>query len=350
MLGAKTRQGASAFPRCGNDAARLCRRARLHRLCPLVSPNLRPLLPVGVRTWLSVLAVLLAVSLRAFAQSAPPVRYYDTGIGKTGGTLKGALHEIIKGHTVLPYTSTSTDTWDAVMMLDEDPLDSASVVLIYSGLTNLKTNNYTGGVGVGKWDREHLFPQSFGLVALSASSRAKTDVFNLRPIEYTVNSTRNNLFYDTTTTPFHTMAGAPGSSYDSDSWEPREEDKGIVARAAFYMATRYDGTDADVPDLELSDTPDAATYHFGKLSTLRPGSRLIVRRKGTRSSGSSAGPPWTGSFNSGWCEILMVCTISLRPARWSLITSQSFSPGRSALETKWCCWFSTAFRSANGSF
>ena len=113
-----------------------------------------------------------------------------------------------------------------------------------------------------------LVRQSFGLVALSASSRAKTDVFNLRPIDYTVNSTRNNLYYDTTTTPFHAMAGAPGSSYDSDSWEPREEDKGVVARAAFYMATRYDGTDADVPDLELSDTPDAATYRFGKLSTL----------------------------------------------------------------------------------
>ena len=71
-----------------------------------------------------------------------------------------------------------------------------------------------------------------------------------------------------TTTPYRTTAGAPGSSYDSDSWEPREDDKGVVARAAFYMATRYDGADADVPDLELSDTPDPATYRFGKLSTL----------------------------------------------------------------------------------
>jgi hypothetical protein len=44
--------------------------------------------------------------------------------------------------------------------------------------------------------------------------------------------------------------------------------KGPIARALFYMAVRYDGTDPDVPDLELSDTPNAAAYVFGKLSTL----------------------------------------------------------------------------------
>ncbi len=36
----------------------------------------------------------------------------------------------------------------------------------------------------------------------------------------------------------------------------------------FYMAVRYDGSDSDVPDLELSDTPNASLYRFGKLSTL----------------------------------------------------------------------------------
>jgi endonuclease I len=216
----------------------------------------------------AAVCVVVAFAQRGFCQSAPPPTYYDAAIGKTGAALKSSLHEIIKGQTVIPYTSSATDTWDAIMALDEDPLDSANVVLIYSGLTNLKTNNYTGGVGAGKWDREHVWPQSFGLVAISASSRAKTDLFNLRAIDYTANSTRGNLYYDVTTTPYRTTASAPGSSYDTDSWEPRDADKGVVARAAFYMATRYDGADADVPDLELSETPDAATYHFGKLATL----------------------------------------------------------------------------------
>lgn len=138
---------------------------------PLTGPRLR-VLALGL--------LIVATVARGFAQSEPPPSYYAPAIGTTGAALKAALHNVIKNHTVLPYTGTSTDTWDAVKMLDEDPADSASVVLIYSGLTNLKTNQYAGGVGAGKWDREHLFPQSFGLVAISASSRAKTDVFNLR--------------------------------------------------------------------------------------------------------------------------------------------------------------------------
>ena len=38
------------------------------------------------------------------------------------------------------------------------------------------------------------------------------------------------------------------------SWEPRTEEKGLIARAMFYMATRY--------------SPSAAQYPFGKLTTL----------------------------------------------------------------------------------
>jgi hypothetical protein len=36
----------------------------------------------------------------------------------------------------------------------------------------------------------------------------------------------------------------------------------------FYIAVRYDGSDPDVPDLELSDSPSASLYRFGKLTTL----------------------------------------------------------------------------------
>ena len=85
-------------------------------------------------------------------------------------------------------------------------------------------------------------------MALSASSRAKTDLFNLRPIDTIVNSTRGNKFYDNATAPVTLVSGAPGSSYDGDSWEPRFADKGQIARSAFYIAVRYDGADADVLD------------------------------------------------------------------------------------------------------
>jgi hypothetical protein len=48
---------------------------------------------------------------------------------------------------------------------------------------------------------------------------------------------------------------------------PRPEEKGDIARAMFYMAVRYEGGEA-TPDLKLSDTPNAATYTFGRLSDL----------------------------------------------------------------------------------
>ncbi|HEX8280834.1 MAG TPA: endonuclease, partial [Chthoniobacterales bacterium] len=187
------------------------------------------------------------------AESDAPIHYYDAAIGKTGPALKAALQSIIRNHTVIPYTAATTDTWDALKVLDQDPLDADSVLLIYSGLTALKSEQYTGSVGT--WEREHLWPQSYGITALSSSSRAMKDLFNLRPIDRNVNGSRGNKFYDISTAPFSMHPEASGSTYDSNSWEARAADKGAIARSMFYMAVRYDGSDSDVPDLELSDSP-----------------------------------------------------------------------------------------------
>jgi len=61
---------------------------------------------------------------------------------------------------------------------------------------------------------------------------------------------------------------SPENTYDTDSWEPSDEDKGRVARAAFYMAVRYDGSDANTFDIEISDSPSPAEQRMGKLTTL----------------------------------------------------------------------------------
>jgi len=118
----------------------------------------------------------LAAVLHAFGQSAPPLDYYDGAIGQTGAALKSALHEITKGHTVLPYTSTNPDTRDALTDIGEAPGDPASVVLIYSGLTNLKTNNYQGGVGAGTWDREHRSRMDLWRLALTVARKAISSI------------------------------------------------------------------------------------------------------------------------------------------------------------------------------
>lgn len=219
-----------------------------------------------VRVLLASLALSLAVAQAASAQSAPPVNYYDAAIGKTGTALKDALHDIIKGHTQIPYTASTTDTWDALCFLDEDPANNTRVVLEYSGFTIAKSAQV--GTSGGTWNREHLWPQSFGLDDINEFSIAKTDLFNLRPADEVVNNLRGNKFYDTSTAPISTNAGAPGCTYDADSWEPRAVEKGDIARSMFYMDVRYDGSDAEVPDLILSDSPNATQNRFGKLTTL----------------------------------------------------------------------------------
>lgn len=208
-----------------------------------------------------------------------PAGYYAVANGKTGPTLENALHGVIAPHTVLSYTP---GVWSALEVLDADPADPAnSVILIYSGLSDLISNeDHTGTAAAGAWNREHLWCQSF----FGDDPKIMTDVFNLRPIDDHVNSTRGNLPYDVTTLPGSHLAAAPGSSYDSDSWEPRDADKGVIARTLFYMAVAYDGTAGSVSTrkLTLSDTINLSTLTFGKLSTLLAWNRKYPVTDGER--------------------------------------------------------------------
>lgn len=86
-------------------------------------------------------------------QGVPPPGYYDSAQGRLGVELRRALHSIIDGHRVVPYSSsTALDTSDALKVLDEDADDTNSVRLIYSVDFDSKTNF---GLTTG-WNREHL--------------------------------------------------------------------------------------------------------------------------------------------------------------------------------------------------
>ena len=61
---------------------------------------------------------------------------------------------------------------------------------------------------------------------LELNSRAKSDLFNIRPIDINVNSSRGNKYYDISTPPVSSYPESPDSTYDSNSWEPRIADKG----------------------------------------------------------------------------------------------------------------------------
>jgi len=223
---------------------------------------------------------ILLIALQAWgrAQYTPPQGYYAAAEGLSGPALKAALHSIIRNHTIIPYTANWTDAWDALKALDQDPANPVNVRLIYSNGSVPAWD--TAGDGntsftENSWEREHLWPRSFGVGNDGADT---SDLFNLRPVRGSVNSSRSNRYYDQAdpfhpTDPARTPPNCLECLYDyyngqGGIWTPRPEEKGDLARAMFYMAVRYDGRDANTVDLELSDEPNDTAGIFAFLSTL----------------------------------------------------------------------------------
>jgi endonuclease I len=202
----------------------------------------------------------------AAAQYDPPTGYYATAEGLTGPALKAALHDIIDGHT-----SIDAESFMALRTLDQDPNNTNNVIAIYSGTSEPKFAD--GGL---TWNREHCWPLAYGIG--SENSLAGADLFNLRSCLTGVNQTRGSRFYDQASTnhptdPAVAPPGAPECLYDANRgqgeiWTPRPSEKGDLARAMFYMAVRYDGSDPGSVDLELGDEANPSQAVFGKLKTL----------------------------------------------------------------------------------
>lgn len=176
-----------------------------------------------------------------------PAGYYDSADGLTGVQLKNTLNNIIDGHIEFPYTSASTDTWDILKETDKDTLNSNNVILIYSGWSVNGAQEYNSGSG---WNREHVWAKSRG--DFGTSQGPGTDVHALRPCDISVNSARNNRWFDFAEQEYIDTDGPTGSNIGDTSWvwEPRDVVKGDVARMIFYMTTRYEGENGEV-DLEL---------------------------------------------------------------------------------------------------
>lgn len=218
------------------------------------------------RAWgsgLSALAVAAGVLVApgAVAQAGTttadvPAGYYDSAEGLTGEALKAELNDIISDADAVSYSA----VWDGLMASDEDPANPNNVILLYSGESRAKSRN---GGAVGDWNREHVWAKSHG--DFGTATGPGTDLHHLRPTDVQVNSIRGNKDFDEGGSA---VSGAPGNYTDSDSFEPRDEVKGDVARMILYMAVRWEGEDS-FADLEPNDTVNngSAPYH-GRLSTL----------------------------------------------------------------------------------
>jgi len=118
-----------------------------------------------------------------------------------------------------------------------------------------------GGTHADSWNREHVWVKSHGFPA--KKDTAYTDIHHLRPADRSLNSTRGVKDFDEGGYP---ISEAPGSFTDYDSFEPRDQIKGDIARMLFYMAVRYENK--STYDLTLRDKTGTYGASLGKLSTL----------------------------------------------------------------------------------
>lgn len=205
-----------------------------------------------------ITAPALTATPAAATTTAYDSTYYKNAVGKTGSSLKSSLHTIISANvSKISYSA----VWNALKVTDQDPNNSNNVILMYSGVSRSKSLN---GGAVGDWNREHVWAKSHG--DFGEVTGPGTDLHHLRPADVTVNSVRGNLDFDNGGS---TVANGGGSRVDSDSFEPRDADKGDVARMILYMAVRYDGDDG-FADLEPNEkVNNGSNPYIGKLSVLK---------------------------------------------------------------------------------
>jgi endonuclease I len=212
--------------------------------------------------WLLLLAAVWApASLRGDAYD-PPANYYGTATG-TGATLKSQLNDVIDNHTVVSYDAART----ALQITDADPAHASGYMLTVYDRTSVNVAAINPGGPVPGWDnaatwnREHVWPRSRGI---DSSGPDDSDLFNLRPALTINNGDRGNL-------NFGAVFGTPWgvvTDKGSSKWSPGAADAGMIARQAFYMAVRYDGTDGSTTNLELFANNPSTSQGLGDLDRL----------------------------------------------------------------------------------
>ena len=202
-------------------------------------------------TRIKLLFLSLFVSAN-FLYAQIPAGYYDPANGLSGTPLQAALHNIIKGHTVITYAA----LWGAYANTDKKA--NGKVWDMYSDVPGGTPpyeftfgTDQCGSYGVEGdcYNREHSFPKSW----FNDASPMVSDLFHIVPTDGKVNGQRNNYPYGKVGSASWTslngskLGNCISPGYTSTVFEPIDEYKGDFARIYFYMAVRYYTEDASWP-------------------------------------------------------------------------------------------------------
>lgn len=183
----------------------------------------------------------LCVAATASAFGAAPSQYYISCENKNGQNLLSAVHNVIKNHTTLSYSSLNT------YYPETDAYPDGTLWDIYSTKhwpTSQKCGNYSS---LGDcYNKEHSMPKSW----FDDASPMYSDLMHLYPTDGKVNGQRSNYPYGECAKG--TSVAAVGSwkalgklgactfsGYTGTVFEPDDEYKGDLARTYFYMAACY---------------------------------------------------------------------------------------------------------------
>ncbi|MEI8197497.1 MAG: endonuclease, partial [Phycisphaerae bacterium] len=150
------------------------------------------------------------------------------------------------------------------------------------------------------FSREHLVPVSWLGTGDPTNSYAgiESDLFELRPINPGVNSSRSNTAYGTGSGANGFVTPLPG--YATGLYYAGDTDSGEVARSMFYMATRYytGAAQASLSNLQLiNGQPANGSFQVGDLASLLKnnyahGVDNFERRRNQMIYSSSANPTY----------------------------------------------------------
>lgn len=198
--------------------------------------------------------------------STAPAGYYSSIEGLSGAALKQALQNIIADPSIV-HAHNYGDIIEILKKADQNPLNGNEVWLMYVETPKSKLDfQETGGSNAGKWNREHIYPQSRGGFSNGTSSNpdginvwlptgpddlvaGHADAHHIRAEDGPENTLRSNKDYG--------LTGYNGPTGNQSSW------KGDVARSLFYMAVRYNAL-----ALANGDLPDTTVGQLGDLASL----------------------------------------------------------------------------------